>query len=501
MKNVLEWLERTALRCPDKIAVDDGNVVLSFEELRDLARRMGSGLAKETPPGRPVAVYLSKSSLVLAAMMGVVYAGCFYVMIDPEQPKERVRRICDVLCPELVITDEYGEELFREIPGKIPTVRIVDLMRTPADLTRLKAIRKESRREDLLYGIFTSGSTGMPKGVMVSHDAVLKFIGHFTELFQITKEDRIGNQAPFDFDVSVKDIYSSLMTGASLYLIPRDDFRTPARLLDLLCEKKITTLIWAVSALCLISTLKGLEYRTPEFVRKVLFSGEVMPSGQLSAWQKALPQAEFVNLYGPSEITCNCTWFRVDHPVGRGEKLPIGKPFPGRRAFLVDESGKEVAEKGRTGEICVSGESLSEGYYGNPKMTAEKFPVDPEKGRYYKTGDLGYFGEDGNLYFSGRRDFQIKHMGHRIELEEVERAMEQVDGVTRSCCVLDRRKERLVAFYLGEEKTARIRKGMQSLVPRYMIPAKFCQVDGMPLTKNGKIDRTYFLRKVEMQDG
>ena len=251
MKNVLEWLERTALRCPDKIAVDDGNVVLSFEELRDLARRMGSGLAKETNPGRPVAVYLSKSSLVLAAMMGVVYAGCFYVMIDPEQPKERVRRICDELCPELVITDEYGEELFQEIPGKIPTVRIVDLMRTPADLTRLKAIRKESRREDLLYGIFTSGSTGMPKGVMVSHDAVLKFIGHFTELFQITKEDRIGNQAPFDFDVSVKDIYSSLMTGASLYLIPRDDFRTPARLLDQLCEKKITTLIWAVSALCL----------------------------------------------------------------------------------------------------------------------------------------------------------------------------------------------------------------------------------------------------------
>lgn len=149
----------------------------------------------------------------------------------------------------------------------------------------------------------------------------------------------------------------------------------------------------------------------------------------------------------------------------------------------------------------MSGESLSEGYYGNPKMTAEKFPVDPERGRYYKTGDLGYFGEDGNLYFSGRRDFQIKHMGHRIELEEVERAMEQVDGVTRSCCVLDRRKERLVAFYLGEGKTARIRKGMQSLVPRYMIPAKFCQVDGMPLTKNGKINRTYFLRKVEMQDG
>ena len=264
MKNVLEWLERTALRCPDKIAVDDGNVVLSFEELRDLARRMGSGLAKETPPGRPVAVYLSKSSLVLAAMMGVVYAGCFYVMIDPEQPKERVRRICDVLCPELVITDEYGEELFREIPGKIPTVRIVDLMRTPADLTRLKAIRKESRREDLLYGIFTSGSTGMPKGVMVSHDAVLKFIGHFTELFQITKEDRIGNQAPFDFDVSVKDIYSSMATGAALVLIPRELFAMPPRLLDYLCRKKITTLIWAVSALCLISALKGLKYKVPE---------------------------------------------------------------------------------------------------------------------------------------------------------------------------------------------------------------------------------------------
>ena len=217
----------------------------------------------------------------------------------------------------------------------------------------LEQRRKAGSSTDILYGIFTSGSTGTPKGIVVSHKAVIDFITHFTEIFGINEEDRIGNQAPFDFDVSVKDIYSAVMTGAALVLIPRQMFSVPAALLDYLCEKKTTVLIWAVSALTMISALGGLKYRIPSDVRKVMFSGEVMPGGQLALWQQALPGAEFVNLYGPTEITCNCTYFSVKKICGEEEKLPIGKAFPGRKVFLLtEEAGRSGGRSRPVRSVC-----------------------------------------------------------------------------------------------------------------------------------------------------
>lgn len=163
----------------------------------------------------------------------------------------------------------------------------------------------------------------------------------------------LGNQAPFDFDVSVKDIYSAVMTGAELALIPKEYFSTPPRLLDDLCERRVTTLIWAVSALTLVSSLKGLAYRVPEQVNKVMFSGEAMPPKQLRLWQDALPDAEFVNLYGPTEITCNCTFYRVKRQYGDKEKIPAGRAFPGRVVFLLDEEGQKNRCAGAAGrDLC-----------------------------------------------------------------------------------------------------------------------------------------------------
>ena len=184
-------------------------------------------------------------------------------------------------------------------------------MKEQIDERQLLAVRKACTADDLLYGIFTSGSTGVPKGIVVSHKSVINFITHFIHTFQFAETDVIGNQAPFDFDVSVKDIYTCLMTGATLVIIPTKLFSVPPVLLDYLCNKHVNTLIWAVSALTLISALHGLKYRIPIEVKRVMFSGEVMPVKQLRQWQLALPEAEFVNLYGPSEITCNCTYYRV----------------------------------------------------------------------------------------------------------------------------------------------------------------------------------------------
>lgn len=503
--NILWSLEQTEEKYADRIAVCDEKEEMTWRELVKAAQKIGAELSKKVQPGCPVPVFLEKSPLTLAVMFGIVYAGCFYVPVNPMNPTERLRKIMEKLEPEVIFADEKGKAQLEEVgsgleekvvaPQALLSEDFVQQELSIEDRERLEQIQDQWKETDVLYGIFTSGSTGTPKAIVVSHGAASRFIGHFTELFEITSEDVIGNQAPFDFDVSVKDIYSSIMTGAKLVLIPKEYFSTPPRLLDYLCEKKVTNLTWAVSALTLVSALKGLNYRVPEHVRSVMFSGEAMPPKQLRIWQEKLPGAKFVNLYGPTEITCNCTYFPIERMYEDGEKIPAGKAFPGRRVILVDEQGNQVTEAGKQGEICSAGESLANGYYKDPEQTAEKFvlyPVDGVEQRIYKTGDLGCYDEEGNIVFAGRKDFQIKHMGHRIELEEIESAMTALDGVDKSCCIFDTEKNRIMGYYMGEKQSSDVRKEMKAKLPVYMVPTKLIQVDEMPLNKNGKTDRNYF---------
>jgi len=500
MYNILDYLEVTAKKYSEKIAVDDGNCVFTWDELLQLSQRIGTNLIDKVEFSKPIAIYMEKSSITLATMLGVVYSGCFYVMIDPSQPIARLQNICSVLEPQCIITDESGINNIKEAGYGERLVMVDDITKGDINSVALQQIRDKSKDTDILYGIFTSGSTGTPKGIVVSHRAVIDFIGHFVETFDFDSEVRIGNQAPFDFDVSVKDIYTSVMTGATLILIAKSLFSTPSMLLDFICEKKVTSLVWAVSALTLVSSLKGLKYKVPTDVKQIMFSGEVMPIKQLQQWQKALPDAKFVNLYGPSEITCNCTYFPIEKVYEKGEKVPIGKAFEGREVFLMDDNDEEIFDTDKSGEICVTGESISSGYYNNTEETVKRFVVFPKKGGRlcYRTGDLGYYDEDGQLYFSGRKDFQIKHMGHRIELEEIEQAIEQVTGIERCCCLMDYKRNKIVGYYFGEATTEDIRVYLKEKVPAFMIPQKLVKVDEIPLTKNGKMDRKYFQQRMEV---
>lgn len=507
--NILELLERSAERFPDRPAFGDPEKDISFRELVRKARAAGELLAADVPSESPVAFYLEKSVDAVTAMFGAVYAGGFYSFIDVRQPAARAQKVLDVLEPAVLITDEENAEKAEELSFGGRRILLKDLLeqagRTlsgqkeplPPLSPVLARIRSTMTDTAPLYVNFTSGSTGTPKGVAVCHRSVIEFIAHFAPLFQVTEEDIFGNQAPFDFDVSVKDIYSGLYTGAKVQIIPREYFSNPTQLMDYLCEKKTTILIWAVSAMCFVSIMNALDYRIPETVRAVGFSGEVMPIKQLNVWKKYLPDAMYVNLYGPTEITCNCTYYVLnpEKEYGLEEVIPAGTAFENEKVFLLDEENQEVdpSDLSGEGEICVGGTCVALGYYRDPERTAAAFVQNPLNDRYperiYRTGDIGRYDADGNLVYVSRKDFQIKHLGHRIELGEVEADTMARDGVSRACCIYDAKKKRLILFYTGERDKKDLEKELKEILPPFMVPNKTIRLEEMPLNKNGKIDR------------
>ncbi len=493
MNNILTYLQTSTDRFPERTAVLDDCKKYTYSQYYALTRRIGSGLCGFTAQKQPVGVYMEKCADAVAVFMGAVWAGCFYSCLNTELPGSRLQQIVSVLEPGVIVTQEAllpkAKELF---PGQ--TIATVEaLSQTEENASALADRQTRACDTDVLYVNFTSGSTGVPKGIAVGNRSVLDFIDFFVPLFGIDHTDVIANQAPFDFDVSVKDIYSALKAGACLAVVPRKLFSVPTQLIDFLCDTGTTTMIWAVSALCLITGFHALDYRTPETVKRIIYSGEVMPLKALKEFRKHLPDVMYVNVYGPTEITCNCTYHILEKDRDYSGGIPIGRPFPNEDVFLLDGEDRLVTEPDTEGEICVRGTALALGYYKNPEQNAAHFVQNPLNKCYperiYRTGDLGKYNDLEELVFSGRKDFQIKYMGHRIELEEIERAMNAVDGVERACCLFDEKRSRLRGFYVGTVAKEDLGAILRRDLPVFMVPGILRQVEMMPLTKNGKIDR------------
>lgn len=492
--SVLEWLEEASVNFADKIAVCDEQESYTYKQYHDKAVGIADAIiAAGMGYKKPIVVYMNKSIKVLASFMGIAYTGSFYSPIDVDMPAQRVNRILEVLQPQLVITTRELKEEFAQFEYSGEFLIYEDV----APMEESVAVRSSLERiidTDLLYVLFTSGSTGMPKGVCITHRGVIDYTDWVVQTFDITCEDRFGNQAPFYFDNSILDIYSAMKTGATVYIIPKILFMQPVRLLEYLKNNRINTIFWVPSAMMGVSKLKAFRnVDVTDTIKRVLFAGEVMPNKQLNIWRKYLPDALYANLYGPTEITDVCTYYIVDREFQDDETLPIGIPTKNMDIMVLDEQDRLVTEPGVVGELCIRGTGVATGYYKNPERTVQAFVQNPLNDAYeekiYRSGDLVQYNEYHEIIYLSRKDFQIKHLGHRIELGEIETAVSALPDITMNCCLYDEKRSRIVLFIDKEMTKEEVNNALTNMVPEYMLPGKVIYMETMPLNANGKIDR------------
>ena len=499
MKNVLEWLERAAERTPQKTAAADGERKLTYFELATRARALGSLLCTKGQRNRPVCILLPRGTDALAAMFGIVYSGNFYVVLDCDMPEERMRAIVGKLCPFAVIANaEYEALAERLLPDGV--IGCEEAFARTEDTAALNAVRRSMTDADPLYTLFTSGSTGTPKGVVIRHRNVISYIAWFTETFGIDNTAVFGGQTPLYFSMSVSDVYGCLSAGATLALIPKSCFSFPALLVDFLNEQKVDTIYWVPSALSLVANWGIFEVKRPQYLKRVLFAGETMPTRQLNYWRSFFPNALYANLFGPTETTDICAYYILDRDFADDEPLPIGRACDNCALLVLTEDGKPAAP-GEEGELWARGSFVAPGYFNEPEKTAERFVQNPLHNDYpdpvYRTGDIVRENERGELVYVSRRDRQVKRMGYRIELGEIEAAASALPALESCAALYDESKKQIVLAYCAREcPESALREELRKRLPGYMLPERLVRFAALPLSRNGKTDRAALLKSL-----
>lgn len=488
---VLDLLESISNRFPAKAAFTSKEETITFSEIKSIVDSVGTALAELIPQGSAVICMTGRHVKTPAYFLSIVRAGSFYAPVDATVPKERLLQMIDVAQADYLLVDQDNLEAAKALGFKGKLFVAEELEETTPDPVLLKSIKHNMSENDPLYMIFTSGSTGKPKGVLTSHLSLICYIDAVREVLNITDEDIFGGQSPLDYIAAIRDIYLPLMTGASTVIIPKEEFAMPKELFATLNRNQVTALCWSAAGLEVPVKLGALSDIKPKYVRKICFSGSVLPGFCLKAWQEALPEALFVNQYGPTETTASCTYYVVNEKATDETILPIGKAYKHYRVFLLNENGHKVPD-GEMGEICVGGPCIALGYYNAPEKTAECFIQNPLNKSFrdiiYKTGDLGVIRKDGMLEFHGRKDRQIKHMGHRIELEEIEGKALTITGINECAALYHQKKELLYLFYSGEATRKEIVLNFRNTMPAFMVPRKVISIDALPKLPNGKRD-------------
>lgn len=493
LNNILEYLENTVNAYRDKVAYTDGENSMTFGELYQNARAIGTALAKKECYKEPIIVFMDKSPETVAAFMGVIYSGNYYVPIDEEMPKSRIDLIISGLKPKQIICHRKIAERIDEFTDCKNILIYEELINEDICDETLADIRAKQIDTDPIYIVFTSGSTGIPKGVIACHRSVIDYIETLSEVLEVSDETVFGNQTPLYVDACLKEVYTTMKYGSTTFFIPKQLFMMPVKLVEYLNEYKINTVCWVVPALTIISGLGAFQKVVPQYLKVIAFGSEVFPVKQFKLWKEYVPNAKYINLYGPTEATGMSCYYIVNRDFEENEPIPIGKPFRNTEIMLIDDENKLVTDKEKEGEIYIRGTAVTLGYYNDFERTSASFVQNPLNNKYpeivYKTGDLAKYNKYGELIYISRRDHQIKHMGHRIELGEIEAAVNQFDGVNVGCCVYDEEKKKIYLVYQGTSEVADVVEKLKDKLPRYMIPSSVKQMEALPLTLNGKIDR------------
>lgn len=483
-ENILDYLECGIVSEEDynNILFVDGDKRISCATFWSMVADVAQELYDKKIAGEAIAVMAYHTVDTIVRFLGILASGNYYIPVNPDIKKDKLDAIMKASGAKLLFDSDEELPCTCYEAGKLRELFCV--------------FRNNTGENTPMYIVFTSGSTGEPKGIVKSGQSMVSFLDAYIKEFDFDKNTCLGNQTPFFFDASAKDIYTCIKTGCTMHILDSKLFVMPMSLGEYIRDNNINTLQWVPSALCMLSKLKVLEKVDMSCVKKVMFVGEVFPAKQLRLWMEALPGASFINLYGSSELAGICCFYRVNN-VGEYDSVPIGYPLSNSRIYLIGD-GRLIQEKGVTGELFVSGPALADGYIGNAEKTDETFVDTPLKelpeGRYYRSKDLARYGDAGELIFVSRSDYQIKHMGHRIELGEIETVATDCGGIEKCCVIYNASK--LILFYEGEAKKADIIMYLRDKLVAYMLPNKVINIEKIPVNANGKTDRNKLLEYI-----
>lgn len=497
MKNILEYLEKTVGQYPNKVAFVDEYRESTFIDSQLSAKRIGTKLLS-FGSNRAIAVLIDKNCNCIESMLGALYAGDFYIVLDVHSPEERLCNILETLEDAIILTDSKNYELAQKITNNLNIIIYENIIDNVIDDEALRKVRNNMIDMDTAYILFTSGSTGNPKGTVISHRSLISYINWVTDEFGFDYNTSFGSQTPLYFSMSVTDFYSTIKCGCTYNIIPKKYFSFPLKLVQFLDERAINTIYWVPTAIATLTNWKVFDVVKPKYLQTVLFAGEVMPTKQLNYWIDNLENVLFANLFGPTETTDICTFYRVNRKFSDSDSLPIGTHCDNCNVFIVNSDGKE-AVVGEEGELYVRSTFMADGYYRNPEKTNEAFVQNPLNDKYpervYKTGDIVKVNELGEIIYISRKDFQIKRNGYRIELGEIEAGANGVDGVKGCACIFDKELNKLVLIYEGRSKLAdKVSEAVRNHVPPYMNPDIILSIKELPKNANGKIDRNNLIK-------